>query len=95
MIELVGGTDQVYGPLIGSLSLSFKERTSQYGLGMWTLDRWFSNNQRTVLTMQGSSLFSKERTCLDSVVKFSLFQRMNPSLMVVVQFSLFQRKNSS
>jgi hypothetical protein len=110
-----GGTDQVYGPLIGSLSLSlslslsFKERTSQYGLGMWTLDQWFSNNQTTVLTMQGSSLFSKERTCLDSVVKFSLFQRKNPSwwccavlsfpkkeliLTSVVWFSLFQRKNS-
>jgi hypothetical protein len=68
------GTDQVYGPLIGSLSLSCFQRKNE---SVWVryVDPLIGGSQRTVLTTQGSSLFSKERTCLDSVVKLSLFQR--------------------
>jgi hypothetical protein len=48
-----------------SLSLSLKERSSQYGLGMWTLDRWFSNNQITVLTTHRAVLsFPKKELVL-------------------------------
>jgi hypothetical protein len=75
MIEPVGGRIRYMDPwLVLSLSFSLKERTSQYGLGMWTLDRWFSNNQRTVLTTQAVLSFSKKQLIL-TVLCGSLFSK--------------------
>jgi hypothetical protein len=75
-----GGTDQVYGPLIGSLTLFLSQRENQ---SVWVgyVDPWsvVLKQSKNSFDNAGSSLFSKERTCLDSVVKFSLFQRKNPS----------------
>jgi uncharacterized membrane protein len=52
-------------------SLFFKERTHLHKCcTVLSLSK-----KELVLTVLRSSLFSKERTCLDSVVQFSLFQR--------------------